>query len=277
MNFPLSTDHRWSMETLYRNPCVKSSGPAPTSCGPESICSWPSVTIIMTLNKIAYLDSDTSESYLFSLTGRLFYTVTIIISPLPLPSSWFLRLSGSSLIYILKDSSSVIRYPFYELLTLTLAKEVQSFLALLGIYSGIFAMYLQCKSNEYRSTVFYVYCLLYFLSMATVVCDVLACILRVSDNSISKIIIMQMRIGALSPQLQNDSQLMLFRNGIVQTVLTGSCDFIYQCILVCMDNCTYHPFFSPKFSKIYRCWIVWGKRIRAVIIPSFITITYMGQ
>ena len=37
------------------------------------------------------------------------------------------------------------------------------------------------------------------------------------------------------------------------------------------------PFFSPKSSKIYRCWIVWGKNIRVVIIPSFLAITYLGQ
>ena len=32
-----------------------------------------------------------------------------------------------------------------------------------------------------------------------------------------------------------------------------------------------------KSSKIYRCWIVWGKNIWVVIVPSFLAITYMGQ
>ena len=40
---------------------------------------------------------------------------------------------------------------------------------------------------------------------------------------------------------------------------------------------TYHPVYSPKFSKIYRCWIVWGKNIHVVIIPSFLAIVSLGQ
>ena len=35
--------------------------------------------------------------------------------------------------------------------------------------------------------------------------------------------------------------------------------------------------YSPKSSKIYRCWIVWDKNTLVVIIPSFLTITYIGQ
>jgi hypothetical protein len=166
-------------------------------------------------------------------------------------------------------------------LTCMLAKEVQFFLGL-GFYSGIFAIYLQCPSKESRTAiiVFYVLCLLYVLSMATVVSDLLAAILEVSDNSIRNIIIMQMRIGALSPQIQNDSPSMIYRVYIVQTVANGSCDFIAQCILVrILNHRAYpsHPFYSPKSSKIFRCWIVWGKDIRVVIIPSFLAITYIGQ
>ena len=88
-------------------------------------------------------------------------------------------------------------------LTFTLAKKVQLSLGL-GIYSGIFVMYLQCPSKESRTTiiVFYVLCLLYVLSVASVVSDSLGFILEVSKNSICKIIIMQMHI---SPQLQIDT------------------------------------------------------------------------
>ena len=35
--------------------------------------------------------------------------------------------------------------------------------------------------------------------------------------------------------------------------------------------------FRSKSSKIYRCWIVWGKNIRVVIIPSFLAIAYLGE
>ena len=43
------------------------------------------------------------------------------------------------------------------------------------------------------------------------------------------------------------------------------------------NHCTYHPFYSPKSSKIYRCWIVWGQNIRVVIIPSFLALAYLGR
>jgi hypothetical protein len=70
-------------------------------------------------------------------------------------------------------------------LTCTLAKEVQLFLDL-GIYSGIFIIYFQCPLKESRPAIiiFYVLCLLYALSMANIVCDLLQCMLQVSNNSI---------------------------------------------------------------------------------------------
>jgi hypothetical protein len=91
---------------------------------------------------------------------------------------------------------------------------------------------------------------------------------------------MPVRIGALSPQIRNDSLSdSIFHIVIVQNVTSGSCDFIAQCILVCINHCAYssHLFYSPKSSKIFRCWIVWGKDIRVVIIPSFLAIAYIGQ
>ena len=49
-----------------------------------------------------------------------------------------------------------------------------------------------------------------------------------------------------------------------------------------MHHSTHKPlylsqFYSPKSSKIYRCWIVWGQNIRVVIIPSLLAIAYLGQ
>ena len=72
-------------------------------------------------------------------------------------------------------------------LACTLAKEVQLFPGL-GLYSGIFAMYLQCASKDSRTAiiVFYILCLLYVLSTATVVSDLLALILEVSNNFVCK-------------------------------------------------------------------------------------------
>ena len=128
-------------------------------------------------------------------------------------------------------------------LTCTLAKEVQLFLGL-GVYSGIFAMYLQCSSN--KAIVFYALCLLYVLSTATIVSDLVNVILQVSNNPICKnnqfLSVVQWRISTLSLQLQNDSEPMMFRIYIIQSIVTSGCDFIAQCILVRIIHCTYHPF-----------------------------------
>ena len=88
---------------------------------------------------------------------------------------WFLY--GKILISVLCD------------LTLTLAKKIQLFPGT-GLYSGIFAIYLQRPKKESRTAMilFYVLCLLYVLSTAAVVCDLLTIILEmyidVSKNSI---------------------------------------------------------------------------------------------
>ena len=70
-----------------------------------------------------------------------------------------------------------------------LAKEVQLFPGL-GLYSGIFAMYLQCSSNKSRTAIIYFYapCLLYVLSTATFVSDFVT-LMPVSNNPICKNII----------------------------------------------------------------------------------------
>ena len=166
------------------------------------------------------------------------------------------------------------------------AKKVQLF-PCLGIYSGIFATYLHCVlSKESRTTgiVFYALCLLYILSMTVVVSDLLYFVISVSNNSIQVckniifLSVIQTRLFTLPVQVQSDSQSMLLRRiNIVQVIVNGCCDFIAQCTLVRINNCTYHPFYSLKSSKIYRCWIVWGKNIRVVIVPSFLAIAYIGQ
>ena len=152
----------------------------------------------------------------------------------------------------------------------------------LGIYSGIFVIYLQCRSPESRTAnlVFYALCLLYVLSTANFVVDLLGYTIGVSNNSISKNIIflsiMQLyrRMDTLPVQLQLD---FLFRIEIVQTVLFGCCDVIGQSILVSTNHCTSSIHVNLQTLKIYRCWIVWGKNIRVIIIPSFLVIACLGQ
>ena len=167
------------------------------------------------------------------------------------------------------------------------AKKVQLFPGP-GIYSAIFIIYLHCvlsKESKKTSIVFYALCLLYVLSTATVVCDLQKDVIQVSNNSISKYIIflsvIQLRLITTLPVpsqlLVVDLQSLLFRIAIVQPTVFGCCDFITQCTLVRINHCTYHLFYSHKSSKIYRCWIVWGKNIWVAIVPSFLAITYIGQ
>ena len=72
---------------------------------------------------------------------------------------------------------------------------------------------------------------------------------------------------------------MMLHLSILQTMLNGCCDFIAQCIIVRINHhdCTYHPFYSTKYSKIYRCWIVYGQDIRVTIMPALLAIAYLGQ
>ncbi|KAF8815185.1 hypothetical protein BYT27DRAFT_7334049 [Phlegmacium glaucopus] len=110
---------------------------------------------------------------------------------------------------------------------------------LYGLYSGIFAIYLQGtlkRSTDKRNNIiFYALCALYVLSVVTVVVD----IARFTYNHI---------IGDLTTT---------FQLGFLQTMVVGFCDFIAQSIL------------------IYRCWIVWGCNIRVVILPSILAVAYL--
>ena len=38
----------------------------------------------------------------------------------------------------------------------------------------------------------------------------------------------------------------------------------------------YHSLYKSISSKIYRCWIVWGRNISVVIIPTILTLAYLG-
>ena len=88
------------------------------------------------------------------------------------------------------NGSSLVNYPFHVLQftpLLLVAKEVQ-FFHNIGVYSGIFAIYLQYPSKEPRTrkenVIFYILCLLFVLCAVTVVCDLLVYAFTVSNNPI---------------------------------------------------------------------------------------------
>ena len=109
-----------------------------------------------------------------------FFAVPIIISsplfPVLAPSSCLARTIRSSLGYILKAFSSV-RY-----LTCILANQVQLFPGL-GLYTGIFVLYLNYAWKKSRAAVIlYSLCLLYVLSAVTLAGDVARFITQVSNH-----------------------------------------------------------------------------------------------
>jgi hypothetical protein len=68
---------------------------------------------------------------------------------------------------------------------------------------------------------------------------------------------------------------------MVQSIASGCCDFLAQCILVRINYLVHFTtgirFIHLNLRKIYRCWIVWGQNIHVVIIPSLLAIPYLGR
>ncbi|KAF8814943.1 hypothetical protein BYT27DRAFT_7334193 [Phlegmacium glaucopus] len=108
-----------------------------------------------------------------------------------------------------------------------------------GVYSGIFAIYLQDhwtsnKGTYKRNVIFYALCALYMLSVVNVVVDITDLIIFSNPTVFLHI-------------------------SFVQGIVSGCCDFIAQSIL------------------IYRCWIVWGCNIRVVILPSILAFVFLAM
>ena len=120
----------------------------------------------------------------------LFSFSTIIVSLLsilpPSQSSWLQK--GRLLEYALKGSCTVRWYPFCVLWLVPMLEKPNYWLFPgLGLYSGVFAMYLHWTSENSTGrtpTIFYALCVLYILSTVTVVGDLLQNIfLNVSTNN----------------------------------------------------------------------------------------------
>ena len=139
----------------------------------------------------------------------------------------------------------MVRYPFCSSPCI-LANEVQLF-SDLGLYSGIFAMYLQLECQPNKSTsrtatiIFYAICLLFVLSTVDFVSDLAAPILVEVSNNLSVV-----RISFFLSVAQSR---VLISVEIVQTIASGCCDFVAQCILVRIKHCTYHPFYSLNLQR----------------------------
>ena len=126
--------------------------------------------------------SDNQSPWKIQSLNRVFsgladhYSSTSLFSLFRAPFSWLLWMT--SFRFALKGYSTV-RYVLG-----TLTKEVQLFPGL-GLYSGIFALYLQCPSKKFTTTIilFYAVCLLYVLSTVSFIGDLVGYIIEVSNKS----------------------------------------------------------------------------------------------
>jgi len=111
---------------------------------------------------------------------------------------------------------------------------------LFGLYSGIFALYLQClhasktDAVNAKNILFYALCFLYILSVATIGFDIVSFV------------------------MDGGNLTLVYAINTTQFTLFACCDFIAQSIL------------------IYRCWIVWGQNIRVVIVPSILAFAFLA-
>ena len=145
-------------------------------------------------------------------------------------------------------------------------------------------MYLKCRSDKSRTTtpqagvLFYALSLLYVLSTATFVCDIVNFVLSVSNNSICKII--YLFIISCSVACRRTTIASKFNWLVSPWYIPKYSNLLFWFYLpkyLGKYKPLYLSLYSPKSSKIYRCWIVWNQKIRVVIIPIFLAFTYLGQ
>ena len=160
------------------------------------------------------------------------------------------------------------------------AKAVQ-YCPIPGLYSGIFAIYLQhhesqkSTANKAKNILFYALWVLYALCAATGIIDILMYIQwpnTVSMDDHGCLTFFQLVVQDIEERYQLS---------IIQNTVFACGDFIAQFILVrTTTGNIYHLFYSCFIhlilQKIYRCWIMWGYSIRVVILPSFLAFAFLG-
>jgi len=112
-----------------------------------------------------------------------------------------------------------------------------------GLYSGIFVVYLQCHSSPNRTDkgkniALYALSVLYVLSGVSIATQITFNFFQVD--------------GTIEPT--NTAFTGLY---ITHGIVFACCDFIAQSVL------------------IYRCWIVWGRNTRVVVVPSILAIGFL--
>ena len=144
-------------------------------------------------------------------------------------------------------------------------------------------MYIQFQASkrlglDKRNTVLYALSILYILSTATAVLDMTRFVVtEVSEFCIYNRSKFPVYTGQV---ITSGTSPLLYRLVYGSSIIDALCDFISQAILVCtkplpsilISSCTH-----LNFSKIYRCWVVWSYNIRIIIIPSILSLIFLGQ
>ena len=155
-----------------------------------------------------------------------------------------------------------IRSMCFCALTCTPAKEVQWF-PNLGLYSGIFAMFIQLSQKKSRmaSIIFYALCLLYVLSTVIVVLDLVNNIIEAGEPSNNPESIRKNIFFLISCAEDIQANWWIWRSVIPSYSATHFYYPSYRKRLLWFPrpmylsthtksfSCTYHPFYSSKSSK----------------------------
>jgi hypothetical protein len=167
----------------------------------------------------------------------------------------------------------LLRWDICSITSITVTPFLKSYF-ISGLYSGIFALHFQIYAlgeadGRKQNIIFHALWVLYVLSAIVIASDsaIFVFIVFVSDNE---------RLLFLTwcwSVLQNDDNTMTYYLTIANIIVFACCDFIAQSIIV---RTIIHSIYSSNFSKIHRCWIIWGRNIRVVIIPSMLAFAYLG-
>ena len=118
---------------------------------------------------------------------------------------------------------------------------------ILGLYSGIFAIYLvhhgsRQSTDKGKNIIFYALCVLYALTAATIMVDVLIFFWRgpVSMDDHGCLILFWLVVQTLG---------IAYHLAIIEVTLFACCDFIAQSILVRTTGNAYHLLYSSNSSK----------------------------
>ena len=142
-------------------------------------------------------------------------------------------------------------------------------------------MYIQYHASkelgiDKRNILLYAICILYILSTVLFIVDTTGIVTQVSKTCIHNnnfYVNIAQRLTSLSPSKSNLFRLQVLYN--TSTTANALCDFISQGILVGLNRYLY--LFLCQFWKIYRCWVIWGRNIRVIIIPSILSLAFLGQ